>query len=215
MGNLVVVSKRLLILGALLGLGCGTKPVTTTVIGSQADGGVTTVRDGGSPFPPGGIDPMKPPMVQCPSTAPSPRKAAGDACTCDIECTTGTCQGGSVAQAWPAPTRSRSGWPARTRSNVSPASATMASAATSPAPAPVCPAISRSRWANARRFRPVPRTSTASAARTPRSHAGRAVIVTARAAAPNTPLVRSASSPAAKAKRTSSPPVSATAKASA
>jgi hypothetical protein len=79
-------------LGALLALACGTKTVTT-VIGVRPDSGMTAPRDGGFVYPPGSIDPLRPP-VPCPSMAPSPRKAAGEACACDVECATGTCQGG-------------------------------------------------------------------------------------------------------------------------
>src|SRR6185436_14588322 len=91
MRNLAVVTS-LCLAGALLASGCGTKPVTTTVIGIRPDGGTTGPRDGGTmaSTPPGGMDPTP----ACPSTPPMPRKAAGDSCACDIECATGTCQGG-------------------------------------------------------------------------------------------------------------------------
>ncbi len=92
MRNLAVVTS-LFLAGALLASGCSTKPVTTTVIGIKPDGGTGGPRDGGmmTGTLPNGMDP-KP--ASCPSTAPMPRKAAGDSCVCDIECATGTCQGG-------------------------------------------------------------------------------------------------------------------------
>jgi hypothetical protein len=91
MGNLARVATVFLA-GTLLSSGCSTKPVTTTAVGIRSDGGIGGPRDGGmmtNTTPPGGIDP-----VACPSTPPMPRRAAGDSCSCDIECATGTCQGG-------------------------------------------------------------------------------------------------------------------------
>ena len=76
-------------LGLASGFGCSTKTVTTSV-GFAPDGGLA--QPGRNPDPPatGGIDDPG----RCPATPPEDLKAAGEACACAIECTTGACERG-------------------------------------------------------------------------------------------------------------------------
>ena len=127
----------------------------------------------------------------------------------------GPVRAASAARAWPAPPRSRSAWAARTGPSVCPVSAPTGSVATSPVPAPAWPATRPTRWASAPPSRRAARTGTASAARTRPTAAARAATATARAAARSSRPAPSASSRAARAKRSSSRPACATARASA
>jgi hypothetical protein len=76
------------------GISCTTEAVNTTSIGFAPDGG-SSLNPGrpGVIRPPGTGGSGAPEPVSCPTSAPETPKPAGDACDCDIECSTGNCVG--------------------------------------------------------------------------------------------------------------------------
>jgi hypothetical protein len=99
MSNITCLVRWLAVAGALFFVGCTTKAFNTRAIGVSADGGARagveppTGMTGYGPGPTTGKDPDPEEPPACPSEAPLSPRAVGQACACDIECATGTCQG--------------------------------------------------------------------------------------------------------------------------